>query len=518
MSILTVKNLNHGFGDRQIFDNVSFRLLKGEKIGLIGANGEGKSTFINIITNNLTPDEGKVEWSNRVRVGYLDQHANLGKDNTIREELNTAFQWLYDIEQELNEAYMKMGDVDEDEMNKLMDLTAELQDILDVNNFYTLNVQVDKVAKGLGIYDLGLDKNVNDLSGGQRTKILLCKLLLESPDIMILDEPTNYLDEEHITWLKQYLLDYDNAFILISHEVEFLNEVINTIYHLENANLSRYVGDYYEFKRVYEQKKAQLQSAYEKQQGEIANLKDFIARNKARVATTGMASARQKKLDKMDIIELDKEKPKPVFNFKVGITSEKLIFEAKDLVIGYSEPLCKPMNLLLERNMKVAIVGANGLGKSTLIKSLLGEIKALSGKVDTGYKNEIGYFEQEAKEDNYNSCIDELWQEFPVYTQYEVRKALAQCGLTTKQIESKVMVLSGGEQAKLRLAKIINRPTNVLILDEPTNHLDVEAKEELKRALKEYKGTILMVSHEPEFYNEICSEKWDLSDYTLKQV
>lgn len=515
MSILNVKRLNHGFGDRIIFDNVSFRLLKGEHIGLIGANGEGKSTFINIITNNLVPDEGVIEWSNRVRAGYLDQHASLNKGMTIREELNTAFQWLYDVETELNDAYMKMGEADEEEMNKLMDLTAELQDILDINGFYTLNVQVDQISKGLGIYDLGLDKKVDDLSGGQRTKILLCKLLLENPDIMILDEPTNYLDEEHIDWLKQYLLDFENAFILISHEMEFLNDVVNVIYHIENAELSRYTGDYNEFLRVYEQKKAQKLSAYEKQQGEIADLKDFIARNKARVATTGMASARQKKLNKMDIIELDKEKPKPEFEFKIAETSEKLIFKTNDLVIGYTTPLCKPINLTLERNMKVAVVGSNGIGKTTLIKSMLGEIKGISGTVETGHKNHIGYFEQEIKEDNYNSCIDEIWEEFPAFTQYEVRRALAKCGLTTKQLESKVMVLSGGEQAKLRLCKIINRASNVLVLDEPTNHLDVEAKEELKRALKAYKGTILMVSHEPEFYEDICTEKWDLSEYTL---
>ena len=229
-----------------------------------------------------------------------------------------------------------------------------------------------------------------------------------------------------------------------------------------------------------------------------------------------MAKSRQKKLDKMEKIELMKEKPKPEFNFKMARTSGKLIFETKDLVIGYDEPLTKPLNLLLERGQKVALVGANGLGKSTLLKSLLGKIQPISGEVELGEYQHIGYFEQEERESNYNSCIDEVWNEFPSYSQYEIRAALAKCGLTTKQIESKIVVLSGGEAAKVRLCKILNNETNILILDEPTNHLDVEAKDELKRALKEYKGTILLVCHEPEFYRDIVTETWNCEDWTLK--
>lgn len=270
--------------------------------------------------------------------------------------------------------------------------------------------------------------------------------------------------------------------------------------------------------RVYEANKKQLEAAYERQQAEIAKLEDFVARNKARVATTGMARARQKKLDKMDRIELAAEKPKPEFNFKQGRTSGKLIFEARDLVIGYDEPLSKPLNIRMERGQKIALVGANGLGKSTLLKSLMGLIKPISGEVETGDYQSIGYFEQEIKEANYNSCIEEVWQEFPGYTQYEVRSALAKCGLTTKHIESSVAVLSGGEQAKVRLCKLINKETNILILDEPTNHLDVEAKDELKRALKEYKGSILLVCHEPEFYRDLVTDVWSCEDWTLKIV
>ncbi|MDD7682698.1 MAG: ABC-F family ATP-binding cassette domain-containing protein [Clostridium sp.] len=514
MSVLTVKNISHGFGDRAIFEDVSFRLLKGEHVGLIGANGEGKSTFMNIITGKLMPDEGKVIWSNRVRVGYMDQHAELEKGLTIREVLRSAFKYLFDMEAEMNELYGRMGEMTDDEMNKALERTAVIQDMLDNNGFYVIDAKAEEVAKGLGLLDVGLDRDVTELSGGQRTKVLLAKLLLETPDILLLDEPTNYLDEEHIEWLKRFLQNYENAFILISHDIPFLNSVINLIYHVENRQLTRYVGDYYEFQRIYEANKAQLQAAYERQQAEVAQLKDFVARNKARVATSGMAKARQKKLDKMEMIELAAEKPKPEFNFKQGRTSGKVIFETKDLVIGYNEPLTKPLNISMERGQKIALVGANGLGKTTLLKSLMGKIPALSGEVHLGDYQQIGYFEQEIKEANYNTCIEEVWEQFPSKTQYEIRSALAKCGLTTKHIESKVCVLSGGEQAKVRLCKLINEETNILILDEPTNHLDVEAKDELKRAIKEYKGSVLLVCHEPEFYRDVVTDIWNCEDWT----
>ncbi len=518
MSILTVKNMNHGFGDRAIFEDVSFRLLKGEHVGLLGANGEGKSTFMNIVTGKLMPDEGNVIWSNNVRVGYMDQHVALTKGQSIRDALRDAFKYLFDLEAEMNSLYEKMGDCTEDELNKMLERTATIQDMLDHNGFYVIDPKVEEVAKGLGLLDLGLDRDVDDLSGGQRTKILLGKLLLQSPDILLLDEPTNYLDEEHIEWLKRYLQSYENAFILISHDVPFINSVVNLIYHVEERKLTRYVGNYDEFQRIYEENKKKLEAAYEKQQKEIARLEDFVARNKANVATANMAKSRQKKLDKMEIIELSKEKPKPEFNFKTARASGKVIFETKDLVIGYDSPLTKPLNLYMERGQKIALVGANGLGKSTLLKSLLGKIKPLSGKVHLGDYQYIGYFEQEDRGDNRNTCIDEVWQEFPGYTQYQIRAALAKCGLTTKQLESQIRVLSGGEAAKVRLCKIINNETNILILDEPTNHLDVEAKDELKRALKEYRGTILLVSHEPEFYRDIITETWNCEDWTTKIV
>ncbi|MCX4376077.1 MAG: ABC-F family ATP-binding cassette domain-containing protein [Lachnospiraceae bacterium] len=516
MSILNVENLSHGFGDRTIFNSVSFRLLKGEHIGLVGANGEGKSTFMNIITGTLVPDEGKVEWAKNVRIGYLDQHTVLQKGMSVRSVLASAFDFLYVMETRMNDLCDKMGSASETELEHYMEELGTIQDLLTQHDFYLIDAKIDEVARAIGLMDVGLDTDVTDLSGGQRTKVLLAKLLLEKPDILLLDEPTNYLDANHIEWLKRYLQEYENAFILISHDIPFLNSVVNIIYHMENTQLDRYVGDYDKFQEVYAVKKSQQEAAYNRQQKEIAELKDFVARNKSRVATRNMAMSRQKKLDKMEIIERVSERPKPEFHFQEARTSGRYIFTTKSLVIGYEEALSKPLNISMERGQKIVLTGANGIGKTTLLKSILGLIQPLNGGVELGDYLEIGYFEQEMDPSVTTTCIEEIWKEFPSYTQYEVRSALAKCGLTTKHIESKVKVLSGGEQAKVRLCKLINKKTNVLLLDEPTNHLDTDAKTELRRALTAYKGSILMVCHEPDFYDGLATAVWDCSKWSTK--
>lgn len=518
MSICTVENLTHGFGDRAIFEDVSFRLLKGEHVGLIGANGEGKSTFMSILTDHLEPDEGKITWASKVRVGYLDQHSSLKKGMSIREILQQAFGYLFENEKEILALYDEMANNPSIEMDLVLEKIGILQDTLDHHGFYTLDIRIEEVASALGLSALGLETDVDNLSGGQRKKVLLAKLLLEEPDILLLDEPTNYLDESHIVWLKRYLQTYENAFILISHDMEFMNDVVNLIYHVENCHLTRYVGDYHDFERLYEQNKKNLTSAYHRQQQEIAKLEDFVARNKARVATRNMAHSRQKQLDKMEKIVLTSEKPKPSFDFKEARSSSRLIVEAQDYVIGYDKPLSKPFKFSLEKGQKIALIGSNGLGKTTLLKSLLGMIDPLSGSIEKGEFLHIGYFEQELKGSPTSTCIEEVWATFPSFTQLQVRHALAKVGLTTQQLESKLSVLSGGEQAKVRLCKILNTPSNVLVLDEPTNHLDQDAKDELKRALQAYKGAILLVSHESDFYGEIVSDVVNIEAVTTKIV
>ena len=520
MSILNVEHLSHSFGDRIIFDDVSFRLLKGEHIGLIGANGEGKSTFMKIVTGQLIPEEGKVEWAKHVITGYMDQTAILTKGSTIRMVLQTAFDELFEMESRMNQLYMDMADesISEAQMDEMMSEAGSLADVLNAHDFYMIDAKIDEVSRALGLYDLGLDRDVVDLSGGQRTKVLLAKLLLQKPDILLLDEPTNYLDVEHITWLQKYLQEYENAFILISHDIPFLNSVVNIIYHMDNSALTRYVGDYDKFMEVYEVRKAQKEAAYNRQQKEIAELKDFVARNKARVSTRNMAMSRQKKLDKMEMIEKTIEKPKPEFSFRTARTPGRVIFETKQLVIGYDTPLSKPLDFLVERKEKVILSGANGIGKTTLLKSLLGIIPPLSGEIEKDQYLEIGYFEQEVFGDNDKTCLQEIWDTFPAWTQYECRAALAKCGLTTKHIESRIQVLSGGEQAKVRLCKLMNRAANILVLDEPTNHLDRDAKDSLKQALLDYQGTVLMVCHEPDFYEGLATRVVDCTEWTTRII
>ena len=508
MSILNVENVSHDFGGRTILENASFRLLNGEHIGLVGANGEGKSTFLNIITGKIIPDSGKIEWCKRITTGYLDQHTVLKPGQTIYQVLQDAFRYYYDLEQEMLAMYEQMADCDDITMNKLMEEVGEIQEILDHGGFYTIDVKIKEVAGGLGLNDIGLDKPVDALSGGQRSKVLLTKLLLENPMILILDEPTNYLDEQHVNWLINFLRNYD---------ISFLNQVINVIYHLEDGVLTRYKGDYDYYLEQAELKKRQQAASYQKQQKEIADLEDFIARNKARVATRNMASSRQKKLDKMDLISKPKEKIKPEFSFMEARTPGKVLFECKDLVIGYDSPLTTPLNLVFERNKKIAVKGVNGLGKTTLLKTLVGMQEPYSGTVEKDPFVEIGFFKQEEAIVSM-TALDYLWEEFPDRNNGEIRSMLAKCALTREHIESLMKVLSGGENAKVRLCKIMNREANVLVLDEPTNHLDVDAKEALQRAIKAFKGAVILVSHEPEFYLPIVDEVINLEECSTKII
>ncbi len=517
MSILRVTDVSFSFGNRTILENASFVLQKQEHVGLIGLNGEGKSTFIKMITGDLTPDQGKIEWCKRITTGYLDQYTTLTKGKSIREVLREAFQYFYDLEKEMNKLYDQMAIADEKTLTSLLEETGEIQTELESAGFYSLEAKIEEVANGLGLGEIGLDHDVSNLSGGQRSKVLLTKLLLAQPMILILDEPTNFLDENQINWLKTYLQNYENAFILVSHDVSFLNAVVNVIYHMEEGVLTRYTGNYDAFMEMYELKKRQQNIAYEKQQKEIAHLKDFISRNKARVATTDLAKSKQRKLDKMEIIDKAKEQIKPHFKFKEAPASGKFVMTAVDLVIGYEEPLSKPLNFSIERGQRVVIKGANGIGKTTLLKTFLGLIPPISGKCSLDYNIHYGYFAQE-ESNSKNTALEEVWQEYPAMTNAEVRGALASCGLTKDKIETLMMVLSGGEAAKVRLCKIMLKECNTLILDEPTNHLDVLAKDALKEALKSFKGTIILVCHEKEFYEDIVTNVIDAERFTTKII
>ncbi len=515
MSVLKCSDVSFSFGNRSILENASFVMQKGEHIGLIGLNGEGKSTFIKMITGELTPDSGKIEWCKRITTGYLDQYTSLTKGKTIRDVLREAFQHMYDLEIEMNQMYEKMCDCSEEEMNQYLEETGEIQSELESSGFYSLDAKIEEVANGLGLSDIGLDHDVANLSGGQRSKVLLTKLILAQPTILILDEPTNFLDEAQIIWLQNYLQNYENAFLLVSHDVSFLNNVVNVIYHMEDGVLTRYTGNYDSFMEMWEIKRRNQNIAYERQQKEIKAMEEFIAKNKARVATTDLAKSRQRRLDKMEIIDKAKEIIKPNFKFKEASASGKFVFVAEKLVIGYNEPLSREISFVIERGQKIAIKGANGIGKSTLLKTLLGIIPPLSGDCKLDYNIHYGYFAQE-EEYSKNTAHEEVWNMYPSMTNAEVRGALAACGLNKDKIESLMVVLSGGEAAKVRLCKIMLKECNTLVLDEPTNHLDIYAKESLKEALKAFKGTIVLVCHEPEFCQDIVTDVFDAEKWTTK--
>lgn len=413
--------------------------------------------------------------------------------------------------------YDQMGDCPPETLERLMEDVGDIQEILEQSGFYMLDTKIEEYAGGLGLGEIGLERDVSELSGGQRAKVLLTKLLLENPMILILDEPTNFLDENHIAWLRRFLQNYENAFILVSHDTAFLNDVVNVIYHVENAALTRYTGNYEQFQALYDVKRRQVEQAYEKQQKEIAQLEDFVARNKARAATATLARSRQRRLDKMEVIELAKDKVKPTFAFQSARTPGREVLVAQQLVLGYEEPLTRPVDVVVERNQKIAIRGVNGLGKSTLLKTLLGLIPPVAGAVEQDTFVEVGYFEQEER-GNDRTALEEIWAEFPGMSNGEVRAALAKCGLSNEHITTQMRVLSGGENAKVRLCKLMLRPANLLVLDEPTNHLDVDAKEALREAVRAYRGTVLLVSHEPEFYEGIVSAVWNVEDWTTKIV
>ncbi|HJV17466.1 MAG TPA: ABC-F family ATP-binding cassette domain-containing protein [Bacillales bacterium] len=517
MSLLFVDNLSHTFGDRTLFKDVSFQLNDVDHVGLVGANGVGKSTLMNIITGQLIHDSGRVEWTPGVQYGYLDQHTVLTPGKTMRDVLRDAFLPLFEKEKELNEVTAQMGDATPEELEVLLERMGEIQDALDAGGFYSLDIKIEEAARGLGLDAIGLDRDVAALSGGQRTKVLLAKLLLEQPKVLLLDEPTNYLDVEHIRWLTSYLKEYPYAFILISHDTEFMSPVSNVIFQLEFSKLTRYTATYEKFLELAEINKNQHINAYEKQQEFIKKQEDFIARNKARYATTGRAKSRQKQLDRMERIDRPETALKPTFDFKESRSSSRYVFEAKDLEIGYDRPLLPKMDITIERGDKLAIIGCNGVGKSTLLKTMLGKINPLNGSVERGDYIYPSYFEQEVKAAGITP-IDDVWNAFPSMDQHQVRAALARCGLKNEHISRPLNQLSGGEQAKVRLCKLMMNESNLILFDEPTNHLDIDAKAELKRALKAYKGTVVLVCHEPDFYEDWVTKVWNVEEWSQQAV
>ncbi|QYR22490.1 ATP-binding cassette domain-containing protein [Paenibacillus sp. sptzw28] len=509
MSILSVEHLTHTYGDKQIFRNISMRLLRGEHAGLVGSNGAGKSTLLRVLAGDIIPDTGTIEWLPTVKPGFLQQHIDLKAGTTVMQTLQSAFAHLYEIERKMLETAEKMASFEGD-IEPLLSLYGKLQHRLEHSGFYNLDLNIEEVAAGLGILELGRDRDVSRLSGGQRTKLLLAKLLLEQPDVLLLDEPTNYLDDVHIEWLAGYLKRYEHAYLVVSHDERFLNQVTTAIFHLEHQTIKRYAGNYNAFRSSYEQNKEQTQEAFSRQQKEIGRLESFIQKNRVRNAR--QAKSREKMLDRIDRIERPQSAAKSRFMFPVHTEPVTLIAEAKQVQIGYTKPLFGPLDLQIKRGAKIAVVGDNGIGKSTMLKTLLGYVKPLSGTVQFGERVQAVYYAQEHPTSS-ETPMERLWSLRPDLTQKEIRQTLAMAGLNEKHIRQPLNNLSGGEQAKARLCELMLVNSNVLFLDEPTNHLDVQAKESLRDALKKYKGTVVLISHEPSFYQDWVTQIWRIENW-----
>lgn len=512
MSILTITNLTHTFDGNYLFENANLSINNGEHIGIVGLNGAGKSTFMNIICGKVIQDGGDVRWINSVKWGYLDQHAVIDKKLTVMQYLEGSFKHLFDINEKLEKIYKDMEtEQDADNLDKLISRSSTMMEILSKENFYELESNIKKVANGLGVGTFGYDTKISTLSGGQRAKLMLAGLLLSTLDVILLDEPTNFLDIEHISWLSGFINEYKGTVMVISHDEEFLNSVSRYIISVEQRKIRKYTGNYKDFLIASAINEKQYAEGFEKQQQEIKKLEVFIAKNKARAATAGMANSRKKMLDKMEIVEKPKTIYPAVFNFPYYDVYTKDILIVDKLEIGYSKAILPPLSFYVSGDTKLWIRGTNGIGKSTLIKTLMGKIPAKGGKFIFSVNAKSLYLEQDLEFNNSNDNATAYISDcYPRMNTKDVRTQLGNVGIKNDLATKPINKLSGGEQVKVKLCGIMQNNSNVLILDEPTNHLDVKAKESLIKALQNYKGALILITHEKPFADEICNDVFDL--------
>lgn len=509
MSLLEVKNLSHTYGDKKLYSNACFELYKGEHMGVVGINGAGKSTLLKIICGTVIPDEGEIKWQPNINIGILDQYAEIIEDYSVYDYLKTAFDELYKIEEKLNKLYEEMAcNVNENIMKK----AALYQEVLEEKEFYSIDSSIKKVATGLGIDVIGYDKELKKLSGGQRAKVILAKLLLQNPDMLLLDEPTNFLDKEHIKWLSEYLGNFKGAFIIVSHDFNFLDKITTCICDIDHKNIRKYNCGYCKFLKQKERLKEDYVRRYSEQQREIQKLEKYIAKNKVRASTAKMAKGREKQLNKIERMDAPSFKTlKPIIKFKYTEATPNIALSVKNLEVGYKYAILPKLNFSIKNGEKVVITGFNGIGKSTLLKTIVGEIKNLSGKVKFGENIKLGYYEQDLKWENDKlTPLEIILDEFPKMTYNEIRKHLSQCGVKSETALQSIKSLSGGEQSKVKLCRLTLISCNLLILDEITNHMDLECKEALKEALISYEGTVILVSHEASFYKDLADRIIDV--------
>lgn len=515
MILLQANQIARYFGADTLFENIHLEVASKARIGLVGRNGAGKSTLLKIIANIEAPDVGQVIKNKQATLGYLAQDTGLDSTETIWNEMLKAFDTVRQMEARMRDVEVAIGETPESDSRytSLLKEYDQLQHDFNEQNGYGYENEIRSVLHGFKFDESFYDKEISTLSGGQKTRLALARMLLVKPDILILDEPTNHLDIETLAWLEDYLQGYSGALLIVSHDRYFLDRVVNEIYEISRHKIRHYTGNY---SRYLDLKAAQLASdwkAYEKQQVEIEKLEDFVARNLVRASTTKRAQSRRKTLEKMDRLDRPDGKEKSAkFMFDIDKVSGNVVLQVEEAAIGYEETLSEPIDLDIRREDPIALVGPNGIGKSTLLKSLIGQIPFIKGTPHFGTNVTVGYYDQGQADLHGNKTIlAELWDEHPTTPEKDIRNVLGGFLFSGEDVEKTIPLLSGGEKARVALAKLSMNKENFLILDEPTNHLDIDNKEVLENALIDYQGTLLFVSHDRYFINRIANKVIELS-------
>lgn len=525
MILLQLNNITKYFGADLILSNIKLEVQMHDKIALVGRNGAGKSTLLKIISGEYSYDSGEITKPKDISIGYLAQNTGLQSSKNIWDEMLTVFSELRQMEAKMRKMEEKMASIDPSnnstEFERLLKEYDALQHTFKENGGYQYEADIRSILHGLGFQEYSYDTPISTLSGGQKTRLALGKLLLTKPDLLILDEPTNHLDIETLTWLEQYLQNYDGAVLIVSHDRYFLDKVVNIVYEISRTKCTKYVGNYSRYLEQRAEKYEQELKLFMKQQEEIARMKDFIQRNIARASTTKRAQSRRKMLEKMDVMERPQGDEKSAsFSFEIEKQSGNDVLKAKNISISYDgeNPILENVSFSITRGDSIALVGPNGIGKSTLLKTIINRLVPVSGEFQFGANVTIGYYDQEQTDLTSNKrVLDELWDDYPEKTEKEIRTVLGNFLFSGDDVLKSVSSLSGGEKARLALAKLMLQKSNFLILDEPTNHLDLDSKEVLENALIDYPGTILFVSHDRYFINRIATKVFELSKEGLTE-
>ena len=506
MSILEVRNLKFGYTNDELYNSVSFDLNLGEHAVLVGPNGCGKSTFMKIISGKLREDSGTVTWLKDIRYAYLDQQLEVSKDMPIDEYLHGVYENLFKKEKELNKIYETVGDMPSYKQDEMLNIAESMREYLEINNFYNIETEINNVVVGLGLNRMDLSRKLSTLSGGEKEKVYLAKLLLEKPDCILMDEPTNFLDKAHVDWLGEFLNGYKGTFLVISHDQEFLKVIAKIVFAFESKSINRYKGDYNYYLSERDLRLKRQEEAYNRQQALIKKTEEFIQKNIVRASTTKQAQSRRKMLEKMDRIEKPKEEYKPHIKFPFSKDLSQEALKIKDLVIGYDHPLLPKFSKTIRKNERIEIYGKNGIGKTTFIKTILGEVKAINGSYEFGPSVDINYFSQEEDINLEETPIDYIRELYPLMETGAVMSTLAPLGIRGDLARKPLFELSGGELERVRLSRLTLKKSNFLILDEPTNHLDKITKDALRKAIIDFPGCVLLISHEKGFLDGVVSE------------